>query len=103
MIAAGRLLSVGPVAQLTSGQENVTVRVAGDGLTVELGRKLCDDGVALRYEMTAEGMVIHCTRARADRLGAELVSRGVMLRQLYQVQGSLEDVFLTLVKGSEAS
>ena len=98
VMAGGRVLSSGPLAELTAGTDGVAVRAAGSGLTAEVVRELCREGLALGFEPANDGMLIRCGREQVDRLGAELIKRGVLLREIYVVRSTLEDAFLSLTK-----
>jgi ABC-2 type transport system ATP-binding protein len=98
VMGGGRVLSSGPIAELTAGAAVVAVRAAGAGLTTDVMGDLCREGVALGYEPADGGMLIRCRREQADRLGAELIKRGVLLREIYVVRSTLEDAFLSLTK-----
>jgi ABC-2 type transport system ATP-binding protein len=92
VIDRGRLISVGPVSQLTTGQA-VVVRTPR---AAELRAALAASGAAVR-ELAAGRLEI--TGAGTEQVATLAAARGLPIFEIGEQAGSLEDAFLTLTGG----
>jgi ABC-2 type transport system ATP-binding protein len=99
VLRAGRVIASGPLEQLLGRGDGIEVAVRGAGLSAEILAAMTADGLLLSFTCEGEGARLVCAPGARARLGVELVRRGVILEELHTVQGSLEEVFLSLVSG----
>jgi ABC-2 type transport system ATP-binding protein len=100
VLRAGRVLAAGPLDRLLGAADRIEVALRGEGLSAAILEAMRGEGMLLAFTHDGASARVTCLPAARARLGVELVRRGVILEELRTVQGSLEDVFLTLVSGS---
>jgi ABC-2 type transport system ATP-binding protein len=99
VLSRGRLVAEGPPGNLRGGAEHLRIEVDDPERAVAIIRDLA--GVA---HIDGEGRVlrVHLDGARAAQVNAALVSGGVAVDALVPERDTLEDVFMSLVEGSDA-
>jgi len=102
VLRGGRALAAGPLDRLLGAGDTHEVEVRGEGLTAEALEAMRAEGLLVSFTLEGASARVTCTPAARPRLGVELVRRGVILEELHTVQGSLEEVFLSLVGRSDA-
>jgi ABC-2 type transport system ATP-binding protein len=98
VLSQGRLVAEGPPGNLRGGAEHLRIEVDDPERAVAILRDLA--GVAA---IDGEGRVfrVHLDGATPAQLNAALVSGGVAVGALVPERDTLEDVFMSLVEGSD--
>jgi ABC-2 type transport system ATP-binding protein len=99
VIRGGRVIAEGAPRALSaeSPADDVEVAVKGSGLSESVLRDMERERIIVSYEAGETTAKITCPRKGRERLGPELVRRGVVIEELHTIEKSLEDSFLSLM------
>ena len=99
VIRGGRVIAEGAPGALgtESPADDVEVAVKGSGLSESVLRDMERERIIVSYKAGEITAKITCPRNGRERLGPELVRRGVLIEELHTIEKSLEDSFLSLM------
>jgi ABC-2 type transport system ATP-binding protein len=107
VLKAGKVIANGTPSALSGddgdGDGELRVAVSGPGLAHELLAQMERDGLIVSFTLGDGQAELRCTRGQRGPLGVELVQRGVAIEELRTLSESLENAFLSLMKGAQAS
>jgi ABC-2 type transport system ATP-binding protein len=95
----GRVIATGTLEELQRQNGSRRIVIAGAGLDEAVLTALIADGLVETWEASGAKFVVVIPSEARSRLGVELVRRGVALEELHPIESSLEDIFLSLVRG----
>jgi ABC-2 type transport system ATP-binding protein len=98
----GRVIATGTLEELQRRNVSRRIVIAGEGLDETVLAALVADGLVESWEPSGAKFVVVIPGGARSRLGVELVHRGVALEELHAIESSLEDIFLSLVRGGDS-
>jgi ABC-2 type transport system ATP-binding protein len=101
IMRSGEIIADGSPSNLQRDfMEIIELRVLGVGITPELMAALQQQGLVGSFSMGPNSATVICKPEMRQRIIAELVRNGVAIEELVRVKRSLEDSFLSVIKGA---